>query len=179
MTLAEGILSNPALVALLAIVLMVVAQFVREVGPREAMVYDRFRRVLWRTLDRPLTKLGRPLLSDKSNADDEYIVTVDGSLVGLLRTLWGAGFRWNPTSTVKFRRVDGTRRFALSVVYRDSVDAEDQQDVHIFRNSDGTLDVYGHYEPSVTDPVDHIGGDEQVPGDPKEIVVDALGETAS
>lgn len=174
MTLAETILTNPVLTALLAIVLLAIAHYVRGVGPRETILLDRFRRVLWRTLDDVVSRHGRPLLTDKTNADAEFITTVDGDLLTLLRALWSVGFRWNPLSTVKYRRVDGTRRFALSVVYRDTVDAEDQQDVHVFRNGDGTFDVYGHYEPSVTNPADHVGADAQVPGDPKNIVTDAL-----
>ncbi|WP_436933706.1 hypothetical protein [Halovenus marina] len=178
MTLAETILNDPRLVSILGAVLLALVLALRDVGPRRAIALDRLRRALWRLLDPVVRRppIGRRLLTDVSERRDEYIATVDVGLLALLRALWDAGLRWNPLSTVKFRtHPDGRRQYGLSVVYRDSAGAGWQQDVHIFPAADGDgYDVLGHYEPSVTDPDAHVGGDQQVSGDPHEIVADAL-----
>ena len=49
-----------------------------------------------------------------------------------------------------------------------------QTEAYLFRNSDGTTDVYAHFEPSVLDAVDHLAG-EQTDGDPEGVVRRALG----
>jgi hypothetical protein len=41
-----------------------------------------------------------------------------------------------------------------------------------FEMSNGTFDIYGLYDPSVTNPVDYLGGDEQEPDDPEGIIED-------
>jgi len=173
MPLAEIILSNPTLVSALAAVLAAVVWHVRGIGPRQALALDRGRRTLWRLLHPLASRLGRPLLRDKTDADAEFIATVNADRRALLDALWRHGFRWNPTSTVKYRRVDGDRQFALSVVHRRRFDADWQQDVHIFNAREGWA-VLGHWEPSVVDPTDHVGGGQQVPGDPESIVREAL-----
>jgi hypothetical protein len=169
----------------LATALTALVVVVSALGPRTARALDRVRRPLWRLLH-PLAvraevlypfsdRRGRPLLRDKTGAEAEHIATVDLGLAELLRVLWATGFRWNPLSTVKFRDVDGRRQFALSVVWRDGVDAAWQQDVHIFPARDGAgFDVLGHWEPSVTRPAAHTGGDEQIAGDPERVVRRAL-----
>jgi len=173
MPLADLILADPTLVSALAALLGAVLWLVRGLGPRQAVVLDAGRRALWRLLHPLASRLGRPLLRDKTDRRDELIASVDVDRRALLRVLWRHGFRWNPTSTVKFRRVDGDRQFALSVVHRRRFDADWQQDVHIFRTREG-WDVLGHWEPSVTDPTDHVGGGEQRPGDPEGVVREAL-----
>jgi hypothetical protein len=174
MPLADLILADPTLVSALAALLGAVLWLVRGLGPRQAVVLDAGRRALWRLLHPLASRLGRPLLRDKTDRRDEFIASVDADRRALLRVLWRHGFRWNVTSTVKYRRVDGDRQFALSVVHRKRFDADWQQDVHIFRNADNGWDVYGHWEPSVTDPTDHVGGGQQVAGDPEGVVRGAL-----
>jgi hypothetical protein len=180
MTLAEIILDQPVLVFVLSIVLETIIQAVRGIGYRRAYGYHRLRRVVWPLLD-PLARResimisllgrtimlpmpGRPLLRDKTGRDDEHIATVDVGIMTLLKALWKYGFRWNPLSTLKYIVVDGSRQHGMSVVYYES-DSGLQQDVHIFR-VDGQWRILGHREPDPTNPGEHVGGDEQVPGDP-------------
>jgi len=149
------------------------------IGPKQTVQYDRFRRAGARLLHPILNRVrGIPLLRDKTGRQDEAIAVVDAGRGELLRALFDAGFGWNPVSRVKFRDLsDGRRQFALSLSYVESVDAEFQQDVHIFPSPGSRgYDVYGHWEPSVTEPDAHLGGEHQQPGDPERIVRDALDE---
>ena len=172
MTLAQDLLQNPVVVLLLGVVLESIIQSTKGIGPRRAWAYHHVRRVVW-PLAHPLFKRrGRPLIWDKTDADDEYVATVDVGMVALLKALWSGGFRWNPLSMLKYREFDGTRQYGMSVV-KYSGDGW-QQDVHIFRNPNGGLDLLGHWEPAPTDPDDHVGGDEQEDGDPQGYLRDVL-----
>lgn len=166
----DTLLDHPAVASLLAVALLIAVVYLREVGPRRAIALDQLRTLVWRLVDPVARRRGRPLTRDKTEATDEYIVSVDAGLLEVARLLWDAGYRWNPLATAKWReRVDGRREWALlSVAYRESAMADDQHHVYIFRGVDGALDVYGHREASVTRPGAHDGGDELVPGDPDE-----------
>lgn len=177
MSLTDSILSDPTVVSLLAATLLALVWYVRGIGPRQAVALDRLRRPLWRVLDPLARRVGRPLLIDKTDRDDEDICHVAADRRALLAALWEHGFAWNPLSMVKYRDVDGRRQYALSVVHRESPSSPSQQDVHIFPGPRGGWDVYGHSEPSVTDPADHVAGGQQVSGDPEGVVRAAL-ETA-
>jgi hypothetical protein len=175
MTLANQILSDPVAVSLLTIALIVILLAVRYYvdNVRQAREYERLRVRLFRLLDPLARKRGRPLIRDKTGSGD-YIVTADASVGEVTAALWDAGYRWNPTSQVKYRVRHGGREFAsLEVAYRDSPVADTQHDVYLF-GAGGVVDVYGHREANVTDPTDHVGGDEQVTGDPTGRVRDAL-----
>jgi len=174
MTLTEQILDQPALVLVLGIVIELLLQYVRGIGYRRAYAYGQLRRVVWPLAHPLLRRLGRPALRDKTDADAEYICSVDVAIFTLLRALWKSGFRWNPISTLKYRAVDGRRQYAFSVAWLASTDAAYQQDVHIFRRPGGGWDLLGHWEPSPSDPDAHVGGDDQEPGDPERAVRDAL-----
>jgi hypothetical protein len=188
MSLTETILDQPALVVGLSIVLALIIQHVRGIGYRRAYAYAQLRRVVWPLLD-PLARRGsatislsgrtvtlpmpgRPLLRDKTGRDDEHIATVDVSIMALLKALWAYGFRWNPLSTLKYIVVDGSRQYGMSVVYY-KPDSGLQQDVHIVRVG-GEWRLLGHREPDPASPGEHVGGDEQVPGDPGGHVAAAL-----
>jgi len=188
MSLTEHLPGNGLVVSALAIILTLVVLRLQDVGPRRAIALDRLRTLVWRLLEGPGRRvlrsgvqrlaawrgwddladwrLGRPLVRDKTGSDD-YIVSVDGGLLAVARALWGAGYRWNPMATAKYRRLNGRRQWALlSAAWRESATADTQHHVYIFRGTDGALDIYGHREASVTEPGDHDGGDELVPGDP-------------
>lgn len=176
MTLTETILSNKLLVSVLTLILLGAVIALRNVGPRRALLFETVRTLTWRALDPIATKRGRPLLRDKTTANDEFVCSVDIAELALARALWAAGYRWNPLSTKKFRDVEKRQWSVLSAAYRDSVADEEQHHVYVFRAADGVLDIYAHREASVTDPTDHDGGDELVAGDPDGRVRAALDE---
>jgi hypothetical protein len=51
----------------------------------------------------------------------------------------------------------------------------DQTEAYLFRNDDGSTDVYAHFEPSPETPAEHVNSDNQQDGDPRGVVRDALG----
>lgn len=173
MTLAETIITDYAW--LLVPILLVIVWHVRGVGPRRALAYEGLRWIGWTLLDPLARRRGRPLLRDKTDAHRECIATVRCSRVVLLKALWAQGFRWNPLSMVKYRDPpEGRRQYGVSIAYRETIESDWQQDVHIFPAASGGWAIYGHWEPSVTDAADHVDGDEQVPGDPEGVVRAAL-----
>lgn len=111
---------------------------------------------------RALTRL---LLDDAISPADEaagYVATVDPPTDGapaawLERALTEEGFHRNPTAYLEYRE-RGDREFERSSwVLRSSLHAERQLHVRLFENADGTVDVYGHWELSVTEGGDHYG----------------------
>lgn len=177
--LTDTILDNPVASAALTVVLIVAVAYIREIGPRRAIVGETVRRVVQPLADRALGNRVRTLTREKAapSASDEYIVSVssDVGVLELARALWKFGYRWNPISTKKYRVVDGRRQYAiLSVALRDGVLADDQHHVYVFRGADGKLDIYGHREANVTHVNEHEGGDEQAAGDPDGVLRDAL-----
>jgi len=176
MTFTETILSNELLVSALGIILLGAVIVLRNVVPRRALLFEAVRTIVWRALDPIATKRGRPLVRDKTTHNDEFVCAVDVSELQLAKALWGYGYRWNPISTKKYREVESRQWSVLSAAYRDSVAAEEQHHVYVFRAADGVLDIYAHREASVTDPTEHDGGDELVPGDPDGRVRAALDE---
>ena len=173
---ADQILSDPVAVSLLTIALIAVLLLVRYYvdNVRQAREYERLRVRLFRLLDPLARSRGRPLIRDKTGSGDA-ILTAEASVDKVAQALWEYGeYRWNPTSQVKYRVRNGGRQFAsLELAARKSPVADSQHDVYLFGEG-GVTDVWGHREANVTDPNDHVGGDEQVSGDPHGRVRDAL-----
>lgn len=176
MTLTETILSTEVLVSALTIILIAALLALRNVGPRRALRFEALRTLAWRGLDPLARKRGRPLVRDKSTANDEFVCSVEVPELELAQALWENGYRWNPLSTKKYREIETRQWSILSAAFRDSVTDDKQHHVYVFRAGGGILDIYAHEEASVTDPTDHDGGDELVPGDPDGRVRDALDE---
>lgn len=156
--------------ALLAVLIVLILYYLRGVGPRQALYLSQLRRLIIPKLDKRFSDDIRQLTIDKTDNQKEYICTYRGSQLDLLIALWKYGFRWNPVSMVKYIRMNEDKKYAMSVVYRQNIDSERQQDIHIFPNKE----IWGHYEDSVTDPEEHLDASNQVPGDPKNILHNAL-----
>lgn len=169
MALADTILSNELLVSVLTIALLGAVLALRNVGPRRALLVEPIRTVVFRLLDPLARQRGRPLVRDKTDATEEAQTERLSNVTNqeLAKALWDAGYRWNPIATKKYRDTEHGRQWSfLSVAYRDSVTDGQQHHVYAFRNPDGTVDLYAHREPSITDPEDHHGGNELEAGDP-------------
>ena len=174
MTLTETILDDPTLVSALGLLLLGLVYYLRTVGPRRALLIEAVRTIVFRLLDPIATRYGRPLVRDKTEDQDEFIATVDISELELARVFWQFDYRYNPISTKKYRVKERRQWSVLSAAYRDSIGDGEQHHVYVFRDPDGTLDIYGHREASVTNPDAHDGGDELVSGDPAGRVTTAL-----
>lgn len=123
---------------------------------------DRTRRRLG--TDARFRAFTRAVLDDAISAADEaagYVGTVEpptGSdpCAWTERRLAGAGFHRNPTAYLEYRERDGRQFERSSWALRSSVDADRQLHVRLFDAGD-RVDVYGHWEPSVTAGGDHYG----------------------
>jgi len=163
----ETLLTDDRLVLALAAVLLGVAIASRYLRPRLARRLETVRGLVWRAVDGVARRRGRPLIRDKTG-DGEYVTTIETTQHHLETALHGAGWRWNPLSTKKYRRVNGERQWSIgTMVWRDGVLAARQLHCYYFYNSDGGIDVYCHDEPSaIARPRAHVGGADQVAGDP-------------
>jgi len=108
----------------------------------------------------------------------EYVATLDQSVAQVVRTLRSGGGSLHLISSVK-RRPD-THGDPLSVAHCLWMHADDdgdgnaeQTEAYLFRNDDGSVDVYAHYEASVLNPEAHLT-DPQTDGDPEGVVTAAL-----
>lgn len=90
-----------------------------------------------------------------------YVGTVasreDGSVQWLERRLADVGFHRNATAYLEYRERDSRQFEHSSWALRSSVTADSQLHVRLYTSSDGTVDIYGHREPSVTAGADHYG----------------------
>ena len=123
---------------------------------------DRTRRRLG--TDARFRAFTRAMLDDAVSPADEaagYVGTVEppagtDPCAWTERRLAGAGFHRNPTAYLEFREREGREYERSSWVLRSSVDADHQLHVRLFASGE-RVDVYGHWEPSVTAGGDHYG----------------------
>jgi hypothetical protein len=123
---------------------------------------DRTRRRLG--TDPRFRSFARAVLDDAISAADEaagYVGTIEpptgrdpGEWAG--RRLAEAGFHRNPTAYLEYRERDGRQFEHSSWALRSAVDADHQLHVRLFV-SGAAVDVYGHWEPSVTAGGEHYG----------------------
>lgn len=175
--LVEWAIHNPEASSVLGIVLFVAVAYLRTVKPREAMYWSRVKTAVIPLVENGLARISRgrvrPLTRDVTDHGD-YVTTAQASVFSVVVALFRAGYRWNPLSTVKFVR-DGEdqkyRRWArIQLAHREGYGK--QHHVYVFLTHEG-VDVYGHYEDSVTDPDGHVDGGRKR-GDPYATVEDAL-----
>jgi len=111
---------------------------------------------------------------EKGGRDDaEFLTTYNGTVRAAARTLVDAGGSYHLINAVKRRPGEYGDQYSLAHVVWSHADGT-QTEAYLFRNDDGTTDVYAHRETSVSDPVGHLT-DPQRDGDPRGIVKDALG----
>jgi hypothetical protein len=119
-----------------------------------------------------MTPLGNAVLlvSRKGGRDDaEYVTTVGGSVREVVKDLQAAGASLHLINSIK-RRPDthGDPLTAAHVVW--TIPGEgDQVEGYIFRNDDGTIDLYAHTEASTDNPLAHLTGT-QTDGDAHGVV---------
>ena len=130
------------------------------------MAYKRAQGVL-----SPL--IGIQFTREKGFAD--YICTVEADVDAVEKALWNAGYQRNMLSTWKYRLINNERQDITSAWVYDPPDTETQHDVYLFDNGK-TVDAYGHKEPSVRNPVEHLDLSTGVNGDPDNRAKAALAE---
>lgn len=113
-------------------------------------------------------------VSEKGGRDDaEFITTAEGGLTSVVRRFQDAGASLHLLNSLKRRpETYGDPLSAAHVVW---TVGEEQVEGYLFRNDDGTIDVYAHTETSTDDPLGHLT-DGQTDGDAHGVLVEALGE---
>jgi len=117
--------------------------------------------------------IGIQFTREKGFAD--YICTVEADVDAVETALWSAGYQRNMLSTWKYRTIDNKRQDITSAWVYDPPDTDTQHDVYLFDN-ENTVDVYGHKEPSVRNPTEHLDLSTGVNGDPDNRARAALAE---
>lgn len=163
---------SPALLAALAILMRIGLAYQRGLSWPEYRVAHRLKRAVFPFIDAHLW--GGVVNPKGGRGDAEYLVTLNRSVPRVVRTLRQGGGSLHLLASVK-RRPPG-RGPRLSVAHLVWTHKDGQQtEAYLFRNHEGTVDVYAHYEASVAHPLEHLDG-EQHDGDPRGVVRAALGD---
>jgi len=163
-TVVELLTEHPQLVVVVAILARLGRAWQSSLSWPEYRAVHRFKRGVFPLVSR-IAGNRILLVSDKGGRDDaEYQATVDASVRDTVASLRGAGASLHLINSLK-RRPDthGDPLTAAHVVW--FVDETGEQvEAYLFRNSDGTTDVYVHTETAVDDPLGHLT-DAQTDGD--------------
>lgn len=166
---------------------IVIVHGLRRIEPREARALEVLRGRLFRLLhplDGRLGKMIPPVGEERDlvrkKGPEDYVCTVTDTLHELQTALDNQGWTYNPVATEKYRTVeiDGEQVEQYDVAswaLRDSTLAEKQLHCYVFRNEDGTLDVYAHREDNFgSDPSGHTDASDMEHGDPEGRLRDDL-----
>lgn len=157
---------HPELAVALAIALRLARAYQTELTWSEYRQLHRLKRGVFPLADRiPAVDKAVLLVSDKGGrGDPEFVRTVDGSVRGVVQDLQAAGATLHLINSLK-RRPDthGDPLSAAHVIWTVNGGTE-QVEGYLFKNSDGTVDLYAHTEAAITDPLAHLTG-EQTDGD--------------
>lgn len=173
MGLAQDLVTNPATQGVVAAVVGMILDLARGVGPRRAVtVYSPLRKALALLLHLPAKKyFDRPLVRDKSDSG-EYILATDLSRIQIAVTLWRAGYRFNPTATLKFVLIGREKRAWEVLSVAKKTDGGEWHHVYVIKVGNG-YELWGHLEAPPTEPEDHTQGDRE-PGDYEATVQEAF-----
>lgn len=163
----ELLRDSPELLVVVAVLARIARAYQTQLTWPEYRAIHRFKRGVFPLVDRVA---GGAILwvSDKGGRDDaEYLRTVAGGVREVVAGLQRAGASLHLLNSLKRRpATHGDPLSAAHVVW--TIDDE-QVEAYLFRNTDGTVDVYAHTEASVDDPLEHLTGG-QTDGDAHDVV---------
>jgi len=160
---------NPEAIALLTVVVRAIIVYQRQATWSEYRAIHRFKRGVF-PLIYAVTRGALHLINDKDGRDDdEYVTTTSASVREVVKAFKADGASLHLLNSIK-RRPDehGDPLTAAHVVY---MVGDDQVEVYLFRNNDGTTDIYAHTEASVEDPMAHLT-ERQRDGDQHGVIPD-------
>jgi len=166
------VLDNPEFVVVLALVLRLALAWQRQLSWYEYRTLHGLRRMVFPRLATVLPY--DSFVNDKGyrQRSDEYLTTRKASVKATAKKLQRAGGSLHLLSSLKHRRgPDGDPYSRAHVVWVH--DDGTQTEAYLFANYNGTTDVYAHHEASVTNPAEHLTGDQR-DGDVRGIVTEAL-----
>lgn len=165
--------SYPVLVIAIGLLMRAGLAWQGELSWYEYRTLHGLKRMVFPTLDR-LEPMGFGLfVTEKGGRDEEaeYILTAENSVRGVVRSLRRDGGSLHLLSSIKRRPSElGDPYSRAHVVF---IEDGEQVEVYVFKNDDGTTDVYTHKEASVTNPEEHLEG-AYLDGDPSGKVADTL-----
>jgi len=170
MTLTDTILSNPILLAGLAVAIRAVVATQRGLSWPEYRTLHGIKRLVAPRLDRHLSGAG--LVNPKGYRDDaEFEYTDWDTVSGVARYLHNAaGGSYHLINSLKRRELpNGTVQYSAAHLVWLHEDGT-QTEVYLFRAPDDGTDVYAHHETAVTNPDGHLENTQQVDGDPRGVV---------
>jgi len=173
MTTAVELLGQyPELLAVVAVVARLARAYQSSLTWPEYRAAHRLKRGLFPPLRR-LVGDRILLVSDKGGREDaEFVATIDSSLLRLTDQFRAAGFSLHLLNSLKRRPAEhGDPLTVAHLVY--THDDGMQTECYLFRNDDGTLDVYAHFEPGTDTPLEHLTGP-QSDGDVRGVVGDVI-----
>lgn len=164
----------PLLAAALAVVLRAGLAYQRGLTWPEYRTLHACKRATFPALDRREPLGYSWFVNDKGRRDDaEFLTTRPGGVKTAADRLRAGGGSLHLINALKRRpATHGDPYSAAHVVW--THDDGTQTEAYLFRNDDGTTDVYAHHETGVTDPDGHLTGP-QHDGDPRDVVRMALG----
>jgi hypothetical protein len=172
MSVVDTLAAHPALVVVLAAVMRAALAWQRELSWPEYRLLHAAKRLTFPRLDAVSPGGFDSFVNDKGGREDaEFITTAAGDLQTTVQALRDGGGSLHLVSSVK-RRPDehGDPLSAAHVVWNHGTD---QTEAYLFRNADGTVDIYSHFEASPETPLEHLDGNQQ-DGDPRRVVRGAL-----
>jgi hypothetical protein len=165
---------NPEAIALLTVVVRAVMVYQRQATWSEYRAIHRFKRGVF-PLVYSVTRGALHLVNDKGGRDDaEFVATTDATVREVVKAFKADGASLHLLNSIK-RRPDehGDPLSAAHLIY---TVGDDQVEVYLFRNSDGSTDLYAHTEASVEDPMAHLT-ERQRDGDRHDVIPDAYTES--
>lgn len=167
---AQAFVEYPELAVAVALLVRLALAWQRGLSWYEYRTLHGIKRLTFPTLDRLFP--GNIFVNDKGGQDDSEYLTTMGvhyrDVVGLLRD---AGGHLHLVSSIKRRPAGyGDTLSAAHVVFPGG---SMQVEAYLFRNDDGSTDVYAHHETAPTDPEGHLT-DPQFDGDPTGVIYAAL-----
>lgn len=175
MDIVQLLSDNPELVVMLAIVTRLARAWQTQLTWSEYREIHRLKRGVIPLVFR-VTRGRLHLLNDKDGRDDdEFIATVDTSVRETVRAFCSDGASLHLINSIK-RRPDrhGDPISAAHLIY---TVGDEQVEIYLFRNFDGSTDVYSHTEASTDNPLEHLT-ERQRDGDLHGVIPDDItGET--
>jgi hypothetical protein len=160
----------PELVIVVGIVARLARAWQTQLSWAEYRLYHRLKRGVFPVVD---SLAGGAILwvSDKGGRDDaEYIDTIELPHRDVVSALKRAGGSLHLLNSLKRRPDTHGDPLSIAHVVWHHVDGK-QTEAYLFRNNNGSTDLYAHVETSVDDPLGHLT-DEQLDGDTRGVLKD-------
>jgi hypothetical protein len=171
-TVTDTLASSPELLAVAAVALRALLAWQRGLTWPEYRTLHTLKRLLFPRLARHAPDV-LLWVSDKAGREDaEFIATYPAPLRPTVHDLRAGGATLHLLASVKRRPGEYGDRLSAAHLRWDH--GTDQTEAYLFRNADGTTDVFAHFEASPETPLEHLDG-AQTDGDPRGVVHRALG----